>query len=360
MKKAISILLSILLVCTFAAPVFASEAQGEIESEDNAIYVLSEPISEEAYRFVDENSGPFILEMITVNELDISMDSISVGTPFTVEYDHNTAIFPILCDGEIVFTFYVYFDEVANEYVGYMSMEHASELDQLSTSTDEDHPAQLHYDDKEIVGEVMSSSDVSDNFAANSELSVVNLADSTIAEIDLPITTMAAPARASISLSRTEEQKDQSWCAAFAGAAIIRTVKKNDVKAKTIMKYAHPNVSDAALKNKTLSQAKLKAFAKSKHSLNSTSKSAALSASTVISQINKKKPIYMHCDGTGSYVKDRHALVLTGYDNVAATYTVWNPWHKNKLAVISQSTKTLKVSGGSFVWKQSIYNWRAA
>ena len=167
-----------------------------------------------------------------------------------------------------------------------------------------------------------------------------------------------AAASKNLSLDMLETQGSQSWCAAFAMSSILRYKGAgNSVTAKAIMKDTFPKSKD--LENESISRSQLVSYAKGKGYKKTKKSSSTLSNSTVVSEISTNStPIYAGCDGTGTYKKARHALVISGYDNNKSTYTVWNPWY-SYTETIDQSSKKYKVdSSSSFLWDVTIYKVR--
>lgn len=122
-----------------------------------------------------------------------------------------------------------------------------------------------------------------------------------------------------------------------------------------LQRYFYPKVGNTELKSKSITNKQLIKYANSKKSYPSRT-SNTISQSKVVTQINSSKPIYLGCEGSGTYKKARHALVLRGYNTKSSTYSVWNPWNA-KYVSMSMSSKSIAVSGGKFVWDTTIYGW---
>lgn len=155
-----------------------------------------------------------------------------------------------------------------------------------------------------------------------------------------------------------ETQDQQQWCAAFVASSILRYKGAgSSITAEAMVKHFYPNSTD--LENESISRDQIVTYAKNKGYKNTTNSSSTLSNSTVVSEIGTySTPIYAGCYGTGEYIKARHALAISGYNNTSSTYTVWNPWY-SYTETISQSTKTYKVNSSStFVWDCTVYKFR--
>lgn len=183
--------------------------------------------------------------------------------------------------------------------------------------------------------------------AENDALEVINAADTIGYEknFELPIATRSNP----IALSITETQpNDESWCAAYVTAALIRTVQGVSLSASTITKYYGLN------KNEGLSHGQAIDYAQAMYAMQPLYYESALSRNQVIDEIDHSCPIYasMRHNSTIS-----HAVAICGY--TSTKYTIWNPWYVD-YETFSSSTLTYvpSTSTKSFYWNATIYNWQ--
>lgn len=366
MKKRIALFFTLcsMLVLMMGMTVFANE------DSNNGFYIMSEECPDEAIAYAQNNLYLYIYDLPIQDEryADIDVSKIVLGTPFTIQKESlegkDVFYFPIMYEDEIKFTIRVYKDEDGS-YTGIFSEYLASELQDVFARTSVSDPLILSMNNgnvmKTITGETSiffaspMGYEVLDKpvMYSNSNSSVVNVKEAITYEI-VPIGSTRATSSKYLSLDLAETQGNQQWCSAFAGSAIIRFRTSNKVYAKTIMSYYYPNSSD--LENETISHDQLISYAKLKDCSPSKS-SGTLEQSTVVSQINNSKPIYLSCEGTGTYKKANHALVLRGYDTSAKTYSIWNPWNTTyeKMPI---STKEYAVdSSSTFKWVSTIYGW---
>ena len=125
-----------------------------------------------------------------------------------------------------------------------------------------------------------------------------------------------------------------------------------------MVKYFYPTDKPDKLATRTISDAKIKKYASKKYSITTKRIGSTLTLSEVVSEINGNRPIFIGSEGSGVYKNGLHALVIRGYNIKGQLYSVWNPWDMKSYGVITASAKTLKVSGGSFTWKDTIYGWK--
>lgn len=340
------------------------------EDSNKGLYIMSEECPEEAIVYAQNNLYLYIHDLPIQDEryADMDISKVILGTPFTIQKESpdgkDIFYFPVMYDGTVKFTIRVYKD-TDGSYTGIFSEYLASELEDVSEITSVSDPLILFMNNGNVMKTVAGNTSIffaspignevldKPTFYSNSNSYVVNVKEAIAYDV-VPIDNIRATNSKYLSLDLAEKQGTQQWCSAFAGSAIIRYRTSNTVYAKDIMSYYYPNSSD--LENETITHDQLISYAKLK-GCSPTKTSSTLEQSTIVSQIDSSKPVYLSCDGTGSYKKKNHALVLRGYDISAGMYSVWNPWYKyyEKMPI---STKEYTVDDlSSFKWVSTIYNW---
>lgn len=340
------------------------------EDSNKGFYIMSEECPDEAIVYAQNNLYLYIHDLPAQDEryADMDVSKIVLGTPFTIQKENpdgkDIFYFPVMYESAIKFTIRVYKD-ADGSYTGIFSEYLASELEDVSDIASVSDPLILSMNNGNVMITVAGNTSI---FIAspignevlekpvsysNSNSSIVNVKEAITYEV-VPIDNIRATNSKYLSLDLAENQESQQWCSAFAGSAIIRYRTSNKVYAKDIMSYYYPNSSNLA--NETITHDQLISYAKLK-GCSPTKTSSTLEQSTIVSQIDNSKPVYLSCDGTGSYKKANHALVLRGYDISAGMYSVWNPWYKSydKMPI---STKEYTVDeSSSFKWVSTIYGW---
>lgn len=364
-KKGCCIFLLFVLVFTGAVmPASANDYE-----ESNGFYVTANQVPNEVINYAVDNAYNFLVSRSDIDNIDLN--NVTMGTPFTIAAESinvdEVYYFPIFLGEKVIYTFRVYEDNAA--YTGILSPYLAEELNKYMNTTTKSNPLSIYMDSGKVMAlqggviNVLEEAHYGYEPIGNKVLffadsfDVVNINDKIDLQISSDVSPMAAASK-NLSLDMLETQGSQSWCAAFAMSSILRYKGAgNVVTAKAIMKDTFPNSKD--LENESISRSQLVSYAKGKGYKKTKESSSTLSNSTVVSEIaTNSTPIYAGCDGTGTYKKARHALVISGYDNNKSTYTVWNPWY-SYTETIDQSSKKYKVdSSSSFVWDVTIYQVR--
>lgn len=341
------------------------------QSEDSeGFFVCSDEVPEEVYDFARGNVYKVLVGYGEHFEMDIN--NISVGQPFTIVKEQTEDIdvfyFPIFEKQDIILTYRVYFDMIANEYVGIMGEYLAEQLNSYKQSTSRSLPLTIYMDNGNVCA--MNGTDMrvlwqepyglqpqNNALRRRSVLNVINIAE----PLEYTITIMPRASASDLcELDMIETQGQQQWCAAFVASSILRYKgADSSVTAETMIKWANPNISDTDLPNASISRADIVTYAHNLGFSKTVESSSTISSSTVVSEIGTNdSPIYAGCYGTGNYSKARHALVIAGYNNNTSQYTVWNPWGTT-YETMPYGTKTYVVnSSSSFVWDVTIYKFR--
>lgn len=349
-------------------------ANASNEKDSSGFYLTTSTVPQEAINYAAANVFDFLVSRSSIDKVDIY--NVTMGVPFTIAKenisDDDVFYFPIYSGEKVVYTFRVYMDN--GNFTGILSPYIAKELNSYMDETSKSSPLSIFINNGNVMASINGSveilEEVHDGYnpvanksifkrpfsdEATGDIDVVDIANT----IDFNVTPIPrAVASKDLTLDMKETQGQQSWCAAFAMASILRYKGAgSSVTAKAIMQATFPKSKD--LEKEEISRSQLVSYAKDKGYKNTKESSSTLSNSTVVSEIyTNTTPIYAGCAGSGSYAKARHALVICGYNNTKETYTVWNPWY-NYTETISQSTKTYKVnSSSSFKWDVSIYQVR--
>ena len=336
---------------------------------DKSLYIVSDSVSEDVISYAKEEKKNVFLSLEDtipdeINQLNKGA-LLSYGTAFKLnEIDY----IPIISDGKILALLAI--SETDGVYGWTLSESFSPELNNIAAFTSIDAPAKLYIKKGNIYADIsentypltshpeMPTIDDPEELERMSQTNIIDVLKVN-GDVESKVSDIFYESRATykkfIKLDLKEQQGEQTWCSAFAGAQILRARKKGEIKAEHIMKYFYPQVGSEALKQKSINHAQLMEYANTKNST-PTRKEGVLSMRSVKKQINAKKPIYLGCYGSGKYQKARHALVLRGYNANSKAYSVWNPWNP-KYVTMSASNKNITVEGGSFTWDVSIYNW---
>lgn len=333
MLRRISKIICVTMVCaifvlTVSIPIYA-KSNKEVSSE--TCYIASMACPKEYIAYVEENAVNYVL---SVDEY-LQDRVVTVGTPFSfATSDADVFYFPIICDGVISYLFRVYPGE--NGFCGVITEFLAADIEEISKITTKEKPLYLQLVGKEIIATVgeneyvlfeypenMSQQENLVSLCAEEIVSVVDAKQSTNISLDLSNTMSTRVAqRASITIDKSEQQKNNSWCAAYALASIIRTrTSYKGIYAKDCMKDAYGSVPAT---NVTFPRNKISTVA-NKYGLNPTVLSGAASNNTLYNQIASGRPVLMsmkNVTGTKS-----HAVVLRSYNLVNSTWGIWNPWY---------------------------------
>lgn len=371
-KIAAGLLVLTMSIC-LSFPVSALSREGE----SDGLYVATPAIPSNVLRFAQTDFADHITAMIQNGDFTGDPYRVQLGTPFTYLGSEDSAkqfYFPVIYGGEFIYIYRIYedtfyFEETGElRYAGTMSAVMVDAFSNLAKMTSQNSPATLVVDGYNIIAVVRGQVEViaeapfthkepSTNseyeistqsiLAENDALEVINAADTIGYEknFELPIATRSNP----IALSITETQpNDESWCAAYVTAALIRTVQGVSLSASTITKYYGLN------KNEGLSHGQAIDYAQAMYAMQPLYYESALSRNQVIDEIDHSCPIYasMRHNSTIS-----HAVAICGY--TSTKYTIWNPWYVD-YETFSSSTLTYvpSTSTKSFYWNATIYNWQ--
>lgn len=371
MKKSFTFLFLVTLLFAMSLPT-NSNAEDLQRKNTSSLYIESDSVATEYTNYVKEEKNNIFSSLKDVVDERIlnslySEDIVYFGNGFTLNEIHY---FPVLCHNKIIAMLAVLQEE--GEYSWTLSTDFVEGLNEIASKTSVDKPARIYIEKAnvyaDISGDVYQLTFIPEFQTIGQEKTTQNVSDSSQGVMDIydvteRITTdvfeIKSESRTSSSkylfLDLKENQEHNSWCAAYAGAQILRYTRRGNIYARDILKHYYPYLNDSDLKNKSISNDQLIKYANLKKSF-PYRRNSTLSQDGVKSQINNNKPIYLGCAGTGIYDKQRHAFVLRGYNTSNNTYSVWNPWRKGYISM-SASSKSIAVNGGRFIWDNTIQGW---
>lgn len=242
--------------------------------------------------------------------------------------------FPIICDGTISYLFRVY--PYNDGFCGVITEFLAKDIEMLSSLTTPENPMYLRLIGTKIIASIGENEYLLFEYPENmfqeecvaysndnESFTIVNAKQST--DISLDLNSQIAPHvsdRASITwLDKSEQQGNNSWCAAYCLAAIIRTRTTNkNVYAIDCMKDAFGYVPSTTT---TFPRSKM-ALVANKYGLYPTVTEKLVNDYILYDQIENGRPVIQSMLSFGG--KNRHAVVLISYNFLNETLGIWNPW----------------------------------
>lgn len=334
MLRKINKIISVLLACILSVlsiPTYAAENK-EILSEN--CYIASSSCPQEYMDFAEEKASDFVL---SVDE-SLKDSTVAVGMPFSFATSNaDVYYFPIICDGVISYLFRVY--PYGDGFCGVITDFLAKDIEMLSSLTTQENPLYLRLIGKKIIASVgesnyllfeypesMSQPESAVYTSINETFTVVNVKQTADISLDLHRpTVMRTSQRASITwLDKSEQQGNNNWCAAYCLAAIIRTrTSHKDIKARDCMKDAYgyvPSTDNSFPRTKMATVANM-------YGLYPTVTNSLVNDYILYDQIEDGRPVIQSMESLGG--RNRHAVVLMGYNLINSTWGIWNPWYKS-------------------------------
>lgn len=122
-------------------------------TNESGFYLLTDSTPEDAIEYAKNNVYAFLIARSEVDYFDLS--SVTMGNPFTMgkgsENDDDVFYFPLYSNGEIIYTFRVYYDEYIEEYTGILSYYMVEPLNKYKTSTSKENPLAIYIDNGNIM-----------------------------------------------------------------------------------------------------------------------------------------------------------------------------------------------------------------
>lgn len=360
--------LTFLLAIVFSATAWAAENN---MNEDVGLVLYSQACPLEAEEYAQEAYVRLIQSAVDDGSLVVT-GNVSLGTPFTIlesQSDHPVYYFPIISNNRFIATLRVYIDGVLTEesgetiYTGILSEYLASELNELYKESNGNSTIFLYVDNGNIMAQTENSMEllipsVKGNLPTNLQINIlptdiqaVSIND-VIDSIKVSNIQPMSSSSANLNLSIIETQGNNSWCAAYTTAAIIRYLNgsKETPTAKELMNMTHNNPTA----NNSMSPSEVLEVAQS-YGFDPIYKENTLGSSTVFAQIDAYKPLYV---GVKSNISSTgHAMVLRGYNKNTDTYSVWNPWYTYYETMDMITKEYVAASTETFTWYRTIYDW---
>ncbi len=375
LKKLVSLVLTIVMLLSVGTTALAFQDENFSDMNNgNNLYISTGTVPQAVIDYAIENVAAYLIGYSSID--NFQLDDIKMGQPFTIvkekSTDEDVYYFPIFLNNMIIYTFRVYLNE-NQQYTGILSPYLAQELNSYKNHTSITEPLVLLMDNMNLLGiqndlvQILEKNHFNKNINkytfTNIDFSLNDVVDitETIEFLVKPeIQTLSSQASINsrfLKLDMKETQGNEPWCAAYATASILRYKGAGEkITAEYIMREVYPDSKN--LREKSLNREQIVTYAKRKGYEKTKEVSIAINNDMVVSEIENDTPIYLACQGQGSYKNFRHALVLCGYNNMNNTYTVWNPWY-DWVELISSYGREYKVnSSGSYKWDRTIYQFR--
>jgi len=384
MKKVLCVILSLsLLMCLFPLSANAQEADVS-DLSTSGLYISTQSCPDGYVEYANANIQRF-LSSVDPAELP-SEGVITVGNPFCFSNaDSDIFYFPVICNAEIIYMFRV-FPKEAGGYGGVLGKSFVAELNALAETTSYSSPLSIMMEQDSVVacvdGErytiftypdgnindstIMSSQSIASchvvdvkeaNASIDCAISVDSLLSSTFSVSTTQATAVITAHKGKfLATEITETQGSKSWCAAYSAAMIIRYVKggSDSTSASDVMKYFYDNPGS----KDTIGMAQVVEYANSR-SIYPTKITSTLSDSSLISEIDNGRPVYLRMYRVSGSKKIYHAVVLRGYYSTGGTWSIWNPWYNYYDYFDMGGTYVpAENSAVEYTYCNTIYNWK--
>ena len=366
-KKLLALVMSLCMVVGMGTTALASETD---QQSEGGFYVMTEEVPQQATEYVRNNVGGMISDLA-------DLDNVTVGTLFKIANAYYDLYYSIIyANDEIIGTYRVFEDE--NGYTGIFSenTEMINGLKDIAYLTSSSKPAKIvagdHNDIYAIIDSVSypvltdaegNSTDEQNLLSAqnNAMESVVNVCDG-IDFIHSNDFGRSTPSYKYLQIGWAETQGSLPWCMAYVTASIMRYKTGNDlstISARTVMKWAYPNLSTTELESTALSTSKADEFANT-YGIDPTYIRSRRTYSQIVSEIKGGSPVAFICDNVKTGTKRSHAFVCRGYNdnNGNSFYSVWNPWYSQFERVYSSDNTYVNSAGtAKYLWSATMYGW---
>lgn len=373
MKKIVSLLLAaIICVTTMATPtVFAQTSNNQ--NTTNVLYATSSEVPEELLDYAAE-IFPDIMRSHLLNNNIYEFNNFYLGLPVKVtEYSNsqNTIYhFAVIANGKVFATLSIYDDGVS--YCGQLAedmmaeklndmMEEATALSPIVFFSNEDgFYALVNNRIENMIPGITNDTTVPNSIQTRvfSENVVDMLQTTNISydfngsvpfEISNPLNVKSVAQTADGKFTSTQK----NWCGAAVTAALTNYVKSKSLTAKSVTTSILGSAKDEGVTN-----SQIISYVKDNHSM-TVSDVNPMSYTSVKTEINAGRPIYMQMQRTEGTEKHYHALGLIGYSSTL--YTVINPWYDSSFTITKQDTGTsVKYITGdrTYKWYKTIKGWK--
>ncbi|MFU0801008.1 MAG: Papain-like cysteine protease AvrRpt2 [Xylanivirga thermophila] len=370
MKKIISYALSAALMLGMCSvPAFAAEPT----QDATGCYAITEETPTEILEYAKGEFPEFLGEHLVNNGIDASGRQYSLGYPINLQESggvNRIYDFPVMQDGKI-FAILTIYDDGGEYYTQFEENLMAEKLNTLQNETSKTAPITFVSNDtgffavvNDCVEPLTPDSEIENANAVslmkgNTVGNVVNITDTlSVADgngIDLMEASNPSPLGV-VCVPQTDDGtfdgKQMEWCGAAVSAAIINYKKGTSLTAKDVTIEALGSAKDEGLTN-----AEVISIGKN-HGLSPKSGNP-LSYSSVKTEINGYRPVYMQMQRKSDEGKKYHALTLIGYSS--SKYTVLNPWQSSSITLTKKdngSDVTYVTGTRTYKWYTSVYNWK--
>jgi len=367
------VMLLIVSILLSSTPITANtERPIDVYRPSQKLTIQSQTVSAGAWEYAETYFDLFLQAAVLGNSLVIGNET-SLGMPFAIP---STCIvtyyFPIISDGIIVGTFRVFVDDGQSyennnvTYTGVLSAHLAEELNALSSSRLSSNVLSLHYDNGNLMVE---ANGVVELFSSNpsSELPKFNMPENNRAYLhtvtpyesviypSLQAREMIVPfsGQRLLSVVITEQQVSRPWCFAYTTAMVLRfmTPGPGNINALTLMRAAHPGVSDATLLDfRFYRHHAINAYT-SRGFRNAAVQRRTLAVHEVVNSINRDVPLQMIGERTDN--KTQHTFVIRGYMMNGVIFSYWNPW-ESFFETMSGTATIINARGITYRWFETV------
>ncbi len=323
MKKIVSLILSLSFVFALGLSPFSAQSA-------DGLYMVTIACPQGYINYAEENVSRFVVG--TGDDIDFS--SLEVGSPFSfAQQGSDIYYFPILIDGVITYLLRVY-PSGSGTYDAVISSFLAEELESLAPLTSQNNPMRLVMDGSRIVA-IIGADEYTlftypTNTVAASAVSMASFDNEYVtvnAKQEINVTVNAIQSRSRqymfFGLDISETQGNNSWCAAYAAAAILRSIGVSgpvgSPVARDIMEWIH---GEDVSSFDTAGEENLLNYAADVWDVYPSYVHDTMNQEFLISQLNDGWPVYWRMVRTGG----SHAVVLRGYDLRSSVWSIWNPW----------------------------------
>lgn len=373
MKKILSLILSIVMLMSLSVVAFAAEEDSKFPTakDSSAIYISCYNCPPQYVSFASEKIGAF-LESSEFSGLT----SCYLGNPFTfANINSNVYYFPVFHSGIVICILRVYSNEQGDIF-GVLSKGFSDELNSISASTSADDPLYIYLDGEDIIFKTCSIEEkvlsCYDNQNTDNLLSVENASQRIITECSVEtshrISNSPVPFRSSIGNRYLnifeptgfplETQGQNSWCAAYASAAILRYKGVSGLYAENILEYFYGSNPSS---QSTLSDDQIYSYATAL-GFYTVKTNSTLTSTQLCNEIDNDRPVYIvsrrpnNTPGEEDHLY--HALVLCGYNDITATFRIWNPWYTCYETVSSlYNYVPYRAQAYHYEYVRTIYHW---
>ncbi len=366
LKRLISIMLVIVMICSLFTFAYANEA---IKKNDKNYYVETGYIPDDVIEYAKNSIGNMLMRKYDSN-------SIKLLYPFKLfNCEIDLYYFMVYFNDEIIGSYRVF--NLDGEYNGIFSEAGTFEKNILNafSKSSAEHPAKILRGQYKDMYSVVNNKvytiidDIEGKFTEtsylqqkSSEIKLENLNKMLYTmNINVCETQEYRPYKW-LQLDLSETQGSDSWCSAYCAASIIRFIKGlnlSQCSAKILMEWTYPGLPLNELKKLAFPRNKVLEYSKLK-GLNPVLTSGRVSTNYVQTQINKDIPlcfIITQDESNGEIF--RHTIVCRGYYDTGEqiNFSVWNPWNTTYETLNGKNFRYVDKYGDWYTWDETIHGF---